>query len=186
MLTLRPSTLFACVIRWPTVPTDMHRCVQTLRHKCRNQRVRDVCESSRDGRNRALFKIAWDAHCSQLGAAKPQHVLALSVSARLIQTTMQPPRLYSSLWLCAGLMGLFTCVNAAGYMDHTGSKRWHAPHVSPADHYGTVDTQHLLTFQPFSDLRALSDVEFTTLEHPLFPRHSVRVKKSQFCDGNAR
>ena len=39
-------------------------------------------------------------------------------------------------------------------------------------------------FTPFEDLHALSSEGFSTLRHPAFPRHSVRVKKSHFCDGN--
>ncbi|KAH6884319.1 carboxypeptidase Y [Coprinopsis sp. MPI-PUGE-AT-0042] len=31
-------------------------------------------------------------------------------------------------------------------------------------------------------LSALSDTEFTTLTHPEFPKHSVRVKRTKFCD----
>ncbi|TFK48028.1 serine carboxypeptidase [Heliocybe sulcata] len=38
------------------------------------------------------------------------------------------------------------------------------------------------SFKPFGQLNGLSD-EFTTLTHPAFPKHSVRVKKSGFCDG---
>ncbi|TFK48035.1 alpha/beta-hydrolase [Heliocybe sulcata] len=37
------------------------------------------------------------------------------------------------------------------------------------------------SFKPFGQLSALSD-EFTTLTHPAFPKFSVRVKKSDFCD----
>ncbi|KAI0666416.1 serine carboxypeptidase [Trametes maxima] len=39
---------------------------------------------------------------------------------------------------------------------------------------------------PFGELSALSSTEFTHLEHPAFPHHSVRVKQSHFCDGNTR
>lgn len=39
-------------------------------------------------------------------------------------------------------------------------------------------------FTPFGDLHALSSEGFSTLRHPAFPRHSVRVKKSRFCDGS--
>ncbi|KZT67101.1 serine carboxypeptidase [Daedalea quercina L-15889] len=39
-------------------------------------------------------------------------------------------------------------------------------------------------FTPFEDLESLSDAEFTTLRHFAFPKHSVRIKKSHFCDGS--
>ena len=41
-------------------------------------------------------------------------------------------------------------------------------------------------FTPFEDLHALSSSKFTTLSHPAFPLHNVRVKESNFCDGNVR
>ncbi|KAF5332255.1 hypothetical protein D9611_008202 [Ephemerocybe angulata] len=37
-------------------------------------------------------------------------------------------------------------------------------------------------FTPFEDLNALSETQFTTLKHPMFPKHGVRIKKSNFCD----
>ncbi|KDR70098.1 hypothetical protein GALMADRAFT_76614 [Galerina marginata CBS 339.88] len=37
-------------------------------------------------------------------------------------------------------------------------------------------------FTPAEDLSILSESEFTTLGHPEFPRYSVRVKKTSFCD----
>ncbi|KAF6758881.1 serine carboxypeptidase, partial [Ephemerocybe angulata] len=37
-------------------------------------------------------------------------------------------------------------------------------------------------FTPVEDLSILSETQFTTLEHPAFPKHSVRIKKSNFCD----
>ncbi|TEB20364.1 serine carboxypeptidase [Coprinellus micaceus] len=30
---------------------------------------------------------------------------------------------------------------------------------------------------------ALSEAQFTTLKHPAFPKHGVRIKKTKFCDG---
>ncbi|KAI0086932.1 serine carboxypeptidase [Irpex rosettiformis] len=41
-------------------------------------------------------------------------------------------------------------------------------------------------FAPFEDLHALSEREFTTLEHPLFPNYGVRIKESDFCDGTVK
>ncbi|KAF8443143.1 Alpha/Beta hydrolase protein [Boletus edulis BED1] len=37
-------------------------------------------------------------------------------------------------------------------------------------------------FTPFEHLSALSVDTFTTLGHPYFPNHSVRIKKTDFCD----
>ncbi|KAG2123830.1 Alpha/Beta hydrolase protein [Suillus clintonianus] len=42
-------------------------------------------------------------------------------------------------------------------------------------------------FTPFEQLGALSEVQFTTLGHPVFPHYSVRIKKSSnFCDGTVK
>ena len=41
-------------------------------------------------------------------------------------------------------------------------------------------------FTPYEDLHALSAYEYTTLRHPYFPAHSVRVKESRVCDGEVR
>ncbi|KAG6873261.1 hypothetical protein C0995_001035 [Termitomyces sp. Mi166 len=38
-------------------------------------------------------------------------------------------------------------------------------------------------FTPVEDLSALSQNEYTLLGHPTFPAHSVRIKKTKFCDG---
>ncbi|KAI0367256.1 serine carboxypeptidase [Pilatotrama ljubarskyi] len=38
------------------------------------------------------------------------------------------------------------------------------------------------SFNPLGDLSALSSTDFAHLKHPAFPRYSVRVKKSRFCD----
>ncbi|KAH9927150.1 serine carboxypeptidase [Epithele typhae] len=41
-------------------------------------------------------------------------------------------------------------------------------------------------FTPYEDLHALSALEYTTLRHPGFPAHSVRIKESRICDGEVR
>lgn len=41
-------------------------------------------------------------------------------------------------------------------------------------------------FTPAEDLSILSETEYTTLSHPEFPRYSVRVKKSPFCDDTVK
>ncbi|KAI0737546.1 serine carboxypeptidase [Daedaleopsis nitida] len=41
-------------------------------------------------------------------------------------------------------------------------------------------------FTPYEDLHAVSSSKYTTLQHPNFPSHSVRIKESHFCDGEAR
>ncbi|KAH9896522.1 alpha/beta-hydrolase [Cubamyces lactineus] len=41
-------------------------------------------------------------------------------------------------------------------------------------------------FTPIGDLSSLSPSEYTRLKHPAFPSHSVRVKQTQICEGEAR
>jgi hypothetical protein len=42
-------------------------------------------------------------------------------------------------------------------------------------------------FMPVEELSALSEAQFTTLGHPVFPNYSVRIKKSSdFCDGTVK
>ena len=41
------------------------------------------------------------------------------------------------------------------------------------------------TITPLS-LDALATEQYTTLKHPAFPRHQVRIKKSGFCDGSVQ
>ena len=42
-------------------------------------------------------------------------------------------------------------------------------------------------FTPVEHLGALSEAQFTTLSHPVFPNYSVRIKKSSdFCDATVK
>lgn len=41
-------------------------------------------------------------------------------------------------------------------------------------------------FSPIGSLSSISETGFTTLGHPFFPRHSVRLKKTKFCDGTVK
>jgi hypothetical protein len=42
-------------------------------------------------------------------------------------------------------------------------------------------------FTPVEDLNSLNEDVYTTLAHPAFPKHSVRIKKSShFCDGDVK
>jgi len=37
-------------------------------------------------------------------------------------------------------------------------------------------------FEPVGELSAVGSDQWTTLHHPVFPRYSVRIKQSRFCD----
>lgn len=41
-------------------------------------------------------------------------------------------------------------------------------------------------FSPLEDLSVLSETEFTHLSHPEFPHHSIRIKKTPFCDDSVK
>lgn len=60
------------------------------------------------------------------------------------------------------------------------------PKVSPeVDHF--VDKDSLQSkFEPVGDLSAIVSDEWTTLRHPVFPRYSVRIKQSRFCDATVK
>ena len=44
------------------------------------------------------------------------------------------------------------------------------------------ESSPLSNFQPVGELSALGSDEWSTLRHPVFPNHSVRIKRSYFCD----
>ncbi|KAF8632418.1 hypothetical protein AX17_004859 [Amanita inopinata Kibby_2008] len=48
------------------------------------------------------------------------------------------------------------------------------------------DTYDAGLFTPLEDLSVLSSDAYTQMTHPAFPRHAVRIKKSDFCDGSVR
>ncbi|KAI0069950.1 serine carboxypeptidase [Panus rudis PR-1116 ss-1] len=48
---------------------------------------------------------------------------------------------------------------------------------------GSPESYDAGLFAPLEDLNLISTDEFTVLGHPTFPKYSVRVKKSDFCDG---
>ncbi|KAA1475365.1 alpha/beta-hydrolase [Dentipellis sp. KUC8613] len=80
--------------------------------------------------------------------------------------------------LTSALSGLLsTAVLAAGYrqqpLSKSSSKSAGAWNDAPHDEG---------LFKPVGSLSALSSSEYTTLSHPLFPKHSARIKKTNFCD----
>lgn len=42
------------------------------------------------------------------------------------------------------------------------------------------------SFSPFGTLDTLSAEAYTVIGHPAFPNHSVRIKKSSFCDSSVK
>ncbi|PFH45567.1 hypothetical protein AMATHDRAFT_158699 [Amanita thiersii Skay4041] len=53
----------------------------------------------------------------------------------------------------------------------------------PPTSYALYENYDAGLFTPLGDLSAMSDDTYTLLTHPAFPSHSVRIKKSDFCDG---
>lgn len=43
-----------------------------------------------------------------------------------------------------------------------------------------------LAYKPLGDLNLVPSETFVALGHPAFPKYSVRVKQSDFCDGTVR
>ncbi|KAF8880906.1 serine carboxypeptidase [Gymnopilus junonius] len=64
-------------------------------------------------------------------------------------------------------------------------ERWeHNPLLNPPAHEDPCHSNYADgLFTPVESLSSLSTSEFTSLGHPFFPHYSVRVKKSDFCDG---
>ncbi|THU81285.1 serine carboxypeptidase [Dendrothele bispora CBS 962.96] len=79
------------------------------------------------------------------------------------------------------LLGLFSVASniaAAGstqqpFQSHNGSG-WNSPVWSDDGSNGL--------FTPLESLSVLKSDSFTTMQHPFFPKYSVRIKKSDFCD----
>lgn len=86
------------------------------------------------------------------------------------------PRNLCSLW--TAMISLLAAFSAAILLPLTSA--WDASFNSqtPIGHTNYADG----LFTPVESLSSLSTAKFTKLGHPFFPRYSVRVKKSQFCD----
>ena len=77
------------------------------------------------------------------------------------------------LGLLSGLLGYATLASRAAHLSFSSGQN-----VFSAYDDGL--------FTPLGDPSVLSATEFTTLSHPAFSRHKVRVKQSHFCDGSVR
>ena len=80
-------------------------------------------------------------------------------------------------------MGLVSSVFLQAQFSHASihePRSWR-PHL---EFYGeSLDVQQAVISGPVGDLNALSHTGYATLRHAAFPKYSVRVKKSRFCDG---
>lgn len=86
--------------------------------------------------------------------------------------------------LFKSIVGAFAAVGAAAAFQHQ------IPFTASKDnaHYDIkLASYDAGMFTPVEELNVLSQDSFTTLAHPAFPNHSVRIKKStQFCDGDVK
>ncbi|KAI0368897.1 serine carboxypeptidase [Pilatotrama ljubarskyi] len=98
--------------------------------------------------------------------------------------------------MCSKSLAAIALLLAAGSCMVNAVTSQHMLGARPADQ-GRADPAHAPVyasyapydaglFTPVSDLYTISAEEYTTLTHPKFPRHSVRIKESQFCDGGVR
>ncbi|KAI0807995.1 serine carboxypeptidase [Fomes fomentarius] len=60
-----------------------------------------------------------------------------------------------------------------------------SPVPAPVTH-AAPDNIDTVAFKPLEHLHILQASQYSTLTHPYFPKHSVRIKQSQFCDGGVR
>ncbi|KAF9242675.1 serine carboxypeptidase [Melanogaster broomeanus] len=79
-----------------------------------------------------------------------------------------------------GLLSL-AIVSSASAQAFLGLKSPTTKPFAPSDSYAARYDDGLFT--PVEHLSTLSVDAFTTLSHPVFPNYSVRIKKSDFCDG---
>jgi hypothetical protein len=95
-----------------------------------------------------------------------------------------------SLFLLLSGLGFNVCVGATRQhvfgLGKSPANRPAAPafQVPKAPSYNSYDAYDSGLFTPFEKLSALSSTNYARLTHPFFPRHSVRIKKSTFCDGS--
>ncbi|KAJ3532604.1 hypothetical protein NMY22_g7676 [Coprinellus aureogranulatus] len=93
-------------------------------------------------------------------------------------TRLGPP----FLWLC-----LTAPTFAFGSSDHQQAALGASPFLQHFKIKLTLSREETPSkaaqFTPLGHLSALSQSRFTVLEHPSFPNHQVRVKKTRFCDG---
>ncbi|KAF8234840.1 alpha/beta-hydrolase [Tricholoma matsutake] len=80
-----------------------------------------------------------------------------------------------SLILQAIAFGLTTAFAAGQGQEYLSNHRYQS-NILPGQSYDAG------LFTPFESMELLSDSQFSTLVHPVFPHHSVRIKKTQFCD----
>ena len=60
-------------------------------------------------------------------------------------------------------------------------------HANPNPYTSKFATYDSGLISPIEDLGALSAAEYTTLLHPAYPQHSVRIKQTTgFCDDTVR
>ncbi|KAK7461334.1 hypothetical protein VKT23_008512 [Stygiomarasmius scandens] len=72
------------------------------------------------------------------------------------------------------LLGLFSVASSTTQRPFQTNNAWHGTPWS--------DDGPNSLFTPLESLSVLKTDSFTTMQHPFFPRYSVRIKKSDFCD----
>jgi hypothetical protein len=108
-----------------------------------------------------------------------------------------PPKIILNIAARTTMFRLLTCVSILGVqlVITAASNQPQSFFSSNAPPYQTENFHHdphahwdVGLFRPLEDFSSLSDTDFTTLGHPVFPRHSVRIKKmpSGFCDDTVR
>lgn len=124
--------------------------------------------------------LPWICHaivgiCGRVRTSR--HLLCLS----LLDFKVQPTMYIATLG--ALLLALTTSCSLASGSTQTVL---HGVQNSSTHGLGNTADNDLGFFTPMESLSYLSEQEFTTLKHPIFPNHNVRIKKSNFCDSNVR
>ena len=87
--------------------------------------------------------------------------------------------------MVASVFSLFLASAAlvhAGALNVQDEARFWASDSIWADGAPALHTPTYPSFSPVGSLSALGSDAYTTLTHPVFPAHSVRIKQSDFCD----
>lgn len=84
---------------------------------------------------------------------------------------------------------LISAVTAVALQHHMSSFGWQEPDanlINASLAVPVLSPHDASLFTPVEDLSILSGETFTALGHPAFPKYSVRIKQSNWCDGSVR
>ena len=88
-----------------------------------------------------------------------------------------------ALWLTLIHVNLAIAVSGSSAWRQSNVSSTSAGHASINLNQASYDDG---LFTPLEDLNVLSESRYTTVRHPLYPNHNVRIKKTQFCEATVQ